>query len=364
MKPSDKVKVLCMLPSLQAGGAERILVTFMNNIDRDRFAPIFVALDHGEGPVKEWINDDVEFYALNCGSVKASIFKLRNFIKEHQPDVLFTTMVHSNALAIAMKLFFPDLRVIVREAALPSSILNGYGAKGRFCYFIYKYLYPKADIVISNCSQVIDEFKNTLKIKMENHTLLFNPVDTKRIVSKKIENTENKKIINFLCVGRLSYEKGYDRLVQKIAEKFTPDFEWSLEIIGEGSFRPELEKLINTKNLNHKIKLSGHKQQPWDGISTTSVLLLPSRWEGMPNTVLEGLSCGVPCIAIRDAGGISDIGKHTKGNDLTIVDTMDAFIEAMITIASTKIHEAALPAVFSLPTVMNQFEELLIPIKN
>ncbi len=358
MKHSKKTKVLFLLPSLCAGGAERILITLMNNLDRERFEPEFVVVKN-EGPFRDWIDDEIPFYSLDCSSIKSSVFKMLKLVKEVQPDVIFTTMVHSNALAILMKIFFPRVKVFVREAALPSSILNGYGLRGRACWFVYKGLYPLANKVISNCSQMIDEFKGLVKISTKNHEILFNPVDQARVKFKTRTPSNPSDPIRFLCVGRLSYEKGYDRLIEHMVVDFKPDFDWTLEIIGEGPFRADLEALIAKYDLSNKVILKGYDDKPWMSASYADCLLLPSRWEGMPNVVLEALCSAVPSIAIVDAGGVSDIGKYTRDGDLVITQDMNEFIQQMQKTKHNQNTHSLLPDAFSLPRVMKQFEDML-----
>ena len=364
MKPCKKTKVLFILPTLGAGGAERILVTLMNNLDREKFEPLFLALNDN-GPIKEWIADDIPFYSFGRRTIKSSIFKLISFVYKHKPDVIFTTMVHSNALALLMKILFPHVRVIVREAALPSVLISQYKIKGRFCILVYKLLYGFADAVISNCSQMIDDFNDKIKIKTHNHLILFNPVDTDRIYARLPEIFENiedrENTLSFVSVGRLSYEKGYDRLLEALVD-FDPAINWRLDIIGEGAYRGTLEKLIRQYKLQDRVFLAGYKSNPWIMAAKADCLLLPSRWEGMPNVVLEGFACGIPAIASREAGGIADIKNFAADEHLKIVDTMDEFIEEMkqvkISPKASK-ERSILPDEFLLSHIMSQFEGIL-----
>ncbi len=362
-----KPKVLFMLPTLEAGGAERILVTLLNNIDRQKFSPEFLALKDN-GPVKEWINKDIPFHSFGNRTIKTSIVAFLKFIKKEKPDIIFTTMVHSNALALLAKIFFPKIKVIVREAALPSVLISKYGFKGRLCIFVYKLLYPKADVVISNCSQMIDDFEKVIKIKTDNHKILFNPVDTRRIYAKlpeKIEKTSDK--INFVAVGRLSYEKGYDRLIKSLGG-LNIDKNWRFDIIGDGEYKKVLQDLIKENGLENKVFLRGYHSNPWVIAANADCLLLPSRWEGMPNVVLEGFACGIPAIAISQAGGIMDIAKYADKSILNIVDNMDQFVQAMGKIEimdkdqdinRNKNIISKLPEEFNLERVIKNFEGML-----
>ena len=364
MKPCKKTKVLFILPTLGAGGAERILITLMNNINRNRFTPEFLTLNDG-GPIKEWIDSDIPFHSFKDQTVKTSIFKLYALVKKTQPDVIFTTMVHSNALALLMKIAFPHVRVIVREAALPSVLISKYGIKGKVCTLVYKLLYSKADMVISNCSQMLDDFENVIKIKTDNHVVLFNPVDTKRLYSqipKTLEfSKDREETLHFVSVGRLSYEKGYDRLIKALKD-FNPDKKWRLDIVGKGDYKDILEPLIKKNGLEDKIFLRGYHSNPWVIAANADCLLLPSRWEGMPNVVLEGFACGIPAIAMREAGGIMDIKEYVDSKLLNIVDTIDEFVAVMLDVKTMQENKkiiSKLPNEFLLPHIIQQFENIL-----
>lgn len=365
MTAPNPIKTLFILPALSAGGAERILVTLMNNIDRDKFAPELLTINK-MGPIKAWIANDIPVHSLQERKGHFSLLKLIAFVKEHKPDIIFSTMILSNAMALIIKCLFPHIKVIVRETSLPLAILEKYGWKGRLCWFIYKFLYPKADWVLSNCSPMIEQFENDIKISTHNHLLLFNPVDTKRIFDKIPDQfdcpKDRKDTLYFVCLGRLSFEKGYDRLIRKL-ETFDPERPWKLDIVGEGDYRTKLEKLIVARGLEDHITLRGYHPNPWEIAARADCLLLPSRWEGMPNVVLEGFSCGLPTIAMREAGGIIDICACSPDDQLQIVGTMDEFIDAMKTIEirpKKSKADSILPLEFSLPYVIEQFETILL----
>lgn len=365
MKQCKKPKILFMLPTLGAGGAERILVTLLNNLNHEKFSPEFLALNDN-GPIKEWIRGDIPFHSFGNKTIKTSVIPLFKFIKKEQPDIIFTTMVHSNALALLVKIFFPNIKVIVREAALPSVLVTKYGFKGRLCIFVYKLLYPKADIVISNCSQMVSDFEKVIKINTKNHKILFNPVDVERIYAELPKKIEKSETLRFVSVGRLSHEKGHRRLIKSLVN-LNINQDWRLDIIGEGEDRKTLEDLIKKNALEDKVFLRGYFSNPWKIAANADCLLLPSHWEGMPNVVLEGFACGIPAIAINEAGGIMDIAKYADKSILNIVYNMDEFVQEM---SNVKIRDKAsnmasyaiaqkLPKEFSLPNVMKQFENIL-----
>ena len=111
----------------------------------------------------------------------------------------------------------------------------------------------------------------------------------------------------FVAVGRLSLEKGFDRLIHafvRIADR-CPD--WNLVIVGDGPEKPGLESLINDAGLEDRVLLPGWVESPWSCFPESSVFVLPSRYEGFPNALLEAMSRGMAPVAFDCESGPSEI---------------------------------------------------------
>ncbi|MFP4313748.1 MAG: glycosyltransferase [Alphaproteobacteria bacterium] len=358
-------KVLFVLPRLYPGGAERVLITLMNNLDRALYDIEFVSLS-GEGTIKHWIDNDIPICALHKKRVSSSIVALYQHIRQIKPDSVVSTMVHCNAALLILKPFFKNTRFIVRESSLPKALIEEYGWKGKVCTYIYKYLYPKADAVISPAQMITDEFKDYLRIKTHNHYTLPNPVNVERLQSTLKESDADStrhKTQHFVCVGRLGYEKGYDRLIEALADYEPPEgINWQLKIIGKGSETKYLGDLIRKLKLHNHIKLAGYQNIPWPDIAQADCLLLPSRWEGMPNVALEALACGTNVIGHKEAGGISEIAKASKDEDVQVFDNMQDFVSAMSRVKPMLANypaQSKLPEAFELQNVMQAFQKIL-----
>lgn len=363
-KSIKKKKVLFMLPRLYPGGAERVLITLMNNLDRSKYDVYFTSLS-GEGTIKHWIDNDIPIHVLNKNRVSTSLVALYKKIKEIKPDTVVTTMIQANAGLLLLKPFFPKTRFIVRESSLPVKLIKEYGWKGKICKYVYKFLYPLADLVISPASAITHEFKHDLKMKAKNHKTLYNPVNEARLqatITRAEEFKDRAKTQRFICVGRLGFEKGYDRLIEALADYKPPNNQkWYLEIVGKGSETKNLSELIKKHGLQKNIKLAGYHNIPWPFMAAADCLLLPSRWEGMPNVALEALACGIPVIAHSDAGGISEISDMCENASVKVASSMDEFINYMKDIApeSSKELVSRLPEDFRLKNVMREFEDFL-----
>ena len=131
---------------------------------------------------------------------------------------------------------------------------------------------------------------------------------------------ENKK---FLCVGRLSKKKAIDVALNALA--LLKNHEWTLDILGDGSQREELEKLTKELGIDDRVKFWGFRDDAEKFMSEAACLLFPSRQEGLPLTVNEALAVGLPVLA-------SDIEplKPLATGELVPVDKIAAWRSAIL----------------------------------
>lgn len=354
-------KVLFVLPSLAAGGAERVLITFMNALNRSKFSPAFLSVKNS-GSLGALIAPEIETHSLNKERVLLSLPELYKKLKTIKPDVVISTMAHMNFVLLMLKPFFPKTKFIVREAVTPSYFFKNKSLKSLLAYMGYKVLYPFADVVVSPAQRIIDEFRDVLRMRTGNHQLLYNPVDMGRIRSSEGKKfTSPKDSLQLVAAGRLHPQKGFDRLITMLAEADLPHI-WALTIYGEGNQRDQLEELINKYGLESNIHLPGHVSSPWVFYAQADCFLLPSRFEGLPNVVLEALACGTPVIATKDSGGISEIEKLTDNGAVTIAQDMNEFKKAVECIVPTTFDQfrpSLLPKMFALNSTVSKLERLI-----
>lgn len=367
------LKTAFVLPALTAGGAERVLITLMNSLDRACFDPVFITVSN-QGTLRDLIDPDIPFHSLWRRRFLGSLPKLYFKLKELNPDIVVSTMAHMNFAVLLLKPFFPETRFIVREAVVPSFFFKTHPLLAFAIKKAYQWLYPSADRVISPAQAIIDEFREGLRMTCKNHALLRNPVDMGQI--RAMENIpfeiteERKNTVHFVAAGRLHSQKGFDRLIKALTQINNPH-PWELTILGEGPERPILEALIKDHALSDNVCLPGWIQGPWPYYARADCFLLPSRWEGLPNVVLESLACGTPVIATRESGGIEEIANLAPEGAVTVVDDMNAFIKAMEgrrPAYSNSFRPSLLPENFHKKTVSRQFSDILIaatqPIKD
>ncbi len=366
---NERISIVFVLPNLVTGGAEKVALNLMNGLNSERFSAALVTLSD-EGTLHDTINQDIPHYSLDRPRVRDALPKLYSKLRELKPDIVISTMAHMNFALLLLKPFFPKTRFIVREATLPAFILKNPDPVGKqITKLLYRWLYPKADMVISPAQIIIDDLRGKLGVKTDNHVILLNPLDLKDIDSPEEDTcsvVSSPRDIRFLCVGRLDYLKGYDRLISVL-----PDLQmgqsWHLDIVGEGSEYTHLSELIKKNGLAEHVTLTGLVKKPWSHYAAADCLLLPSRCEGLPNVVLESLACGTKVIATTESGGIHEIAERAQPGAITIVDNMQGFIEAMKDVQAssrTGPRVSLLPRAFEKDAVIKEFEELLFKVSD
>ena len=156
----------------------------------------------------------------------------------------------------------------------------------------------------------------------------YNPIDQINIKNKALEEIKIvKKRFTFCTIGRLSTQKGYDRLIKVVSKLNKYNLEFDVWIIGVGIEEEKLKKLIlklNTKN----VKLLGYKQNPYPYIKLADCFVCSSRAEGFSTVVSEAIILEKPIITTQCSGMEELLGKNSEYG-LICENSEEALYEAM-----------------------------------
>ena len=346
-----------VLPSFTGGGAERVTLMVLRELDRRRFRPSLVVLS-GKGPLKSLVPEDVPITDLVRPRIRHALRALRRVLNAQQPQVVFSTMSHLNFGVLALKPFLKQPpSFVVREANIPLAGLPA--SKARLSRTAYRRLYCRAHKVISPASTVAAAVENVSRLKSGSTLVIANPVDKDFITGRAFPPVrEPGPGLRLVAVGRLTRQKGFDSLIRMMPE--LPEAT-HLTIIGEGPERPTLERQIDHAGAGGRIALPGFSDNPWRWMAGADVVLLPSRWEGLPNVVLEALACGTPVVALATAGGIGDIATEAP-EAVTVTGDETAFRDAVLACSlnanGEALSDSLLPGCYALSAVVLQYEAM------
>lgn len=349
-----------MLPAFNAGGAERVLLNLASGLS-DRNHKVGLLVFAGGGVFGHLASPAIAMHCTGTGSLRKSLLPTARMIWALRPHVVLSTFGYVNLGLLAIKPLLPrKTEVWVREANLPSISLpnNRYRHLMRLGYWL---LYRWADRVICSSVRMRDELVCDFGVESARVRVLPNPVDENAIRRSAAPVIGSPRTgTQFVAAGRLTHQKGFDRLLEMFA---APQFgDARLTLLGDGPMSAELARLASSLGIADRVCFIGFAANPWRHIAGADAFLLPSRWEGMPNAVLEALACGVPVIATPESGGIAEIAEVAPPGAVTVVATGQPFVEAMRRVVPGDpglLRPSLLPPQFRLESVVDRFEQWL-----
>lgn len=313
----SKRRVAFVLPSFAGGGAERVLLTLMDMADRDCFECALFVMD-AKGPLAAAVPASQRVLDLGRPRLRDALFPLVMGLRHFKPDVTVSTLGYVNlALAAAQPLFGGDL--ILREANLPSLSLPR-SPFPRLMRWGTRLLYPAARHVIATSALMRAELAE-LGVADTQLVILPNPVDVARLRGFPVRRAPGPGI-RLVAAGRLVPQKGFDRLIPLMA-----GMDVHLTILGDGPMRAELADMAARHGV--ALDLPGFATDAPSWYAGADAVLLPSRWEGMPNVALEALACGTKVIATPESGGIAEVAAAAPAGAVIVAEFGPAFAAAI-----------------------------------
>ncbi len=175
--------------------------------------------------------------------------------------------------------------------------------------------------------------------------------------------SEREQVV--VCISGLRYEKGIDVLLQAWSLVHQQAPQARLIIVGRGTLEDQLKHMAQALGLTDCVEFTGIQSDIPAQLHRGSIMVLPSRWEGMPNAVLEAMACGLPCVATRVSGS-EDIIQHGVNGLLVEVEDHQGMAQALLALLREpplvqKYGRAARATVerhYSLEQVMLSYKEL------
>jgi glycosyltransferase involved in cell wall biosynthesis len=339
MHAGEKIlkKVFFVIPTLAGGGAERVMVHLLNNIDKRKFDPYLVLFQRKGAFLKE-LPDDTNIcilsnkdYALGFKQF-FEIISLISLINKNKPAVIVSFMWYTNVISLLAKMLCKiECKVIVAERTTLSFTNEG-RIVGWIRRWTIRYFYPVSHYYIAQTKQMRQELIEKAHLQSEKIKIIHNPIDIheiKKMSKKQIDMAGfNPELSLILSVGRLTIEKGYNNLIRAFSHVNKKNDAY-LMILGEGEERHRLERLVKKLGVKENVFLPGFEKNPYKYLAHSTMFVLPSLYEGFPNALLESLSLGVPSIATRCQNGPSEI--ITDGVDGILVPPTDesALVDAL-----------------------------------
>ena len=308
-----KISILIILPSLAGGGAEKVTLSLLENLDKNIFLCNLILLN-ANGPSKVNINSE-HIIDLKSQRFRHAFPSLIKKIIHIKPDIIFSTFPHITLpLLLIRKLFTKKIIIISREPNMIKFSLR-YSSYSLVLKILHKLLLPTADKVIVNSQAMLNDLSKR-GVKKNKLALVHNPIDHLNIRKVSNFNRHSGKGLRLIAMGRLVKQKGFDRLIPILKNLKNAH----LTILGEGQEYNNLINLVKNLDLESKVDFKGYIKNPYSLIAGADYFILPSRWEGLPNAALESLVLGTPVISFKEVEGLVDIFPHVEKNNLYLCE--------------------------------------------
>lgn len=295
-----RIKILFILPSLKAGGAERVMTFIATSLDPNKFLCQLLILGKAEDAVYSTGNVDAHF--LNKKRLVHSVRAMFKYISSNRPNIVIGSIAHVNRVLTIFKLLFPKIKFVGREASI-KSVISKFVNKDRIQYWkLYDNYHKNLDMVICQSQDMVNDLTTGYGVPKRKIRLINNPI-TGHLPLKQPLIGENK-VKQLITIGRLSPEKGYYRILNVLSRLKIP---FHYTIIGVGIEKEKIFELIKQLQLENKITYIPHTNNVAKFLSESDLFLQGSIVEGFPNALLESCVVGTPVIAFNAIGGTKDI---------------------------------------------------------
>jgi len=361
-------RVLFLMPTLSGGGAERVIVTLLQHLDRSRFEP-HLALVDAVGPLCNDLPADIPIHDLKAKRVRHAFPGIIRLAWKLKPQVIHSAMVELNLATVLLRAFFPPgLRVLIREDNLASALNVQERKHLRIWNWLYRRLYPRADKIICVGDHVLNDLVGTFAIPRSKLVRIYNPLDLDLI--RRLAETGGSPYSgngpHLVAAGRLANQKGFDVLLDAMPLVRAAVSNADLTILGEGPLKPDLLAQRERLGLSGTVHFAGFQLNPHPYFKHADLFVLSSRYEGFGLVAIEALAVGTPVVATDCLGAVREILANCPLARLVPISDPQALAGAIISALRSEKKELQpcwsldpFLSQFDVKTVLREYEEIL-----
>ncbi|HOJ13720.1 MAG TPA: glycosyltransferase family 4 protein [Deltaproteobacteria bacterium] len=357
---------MLVVSSLSAGGAERVVAEIANWWSKKGRKVTVITLagkehDHykldppvGRVALDIWGRTFIPWFVIGKGIKRYT--KIRGHIRGLSPDIVVSFMDTNNVRTL-IALAGTGVPVIACERTDPR-----HHDIGLYWSFMRRVTYPLCSALVVQTEAVAASWARRV-VPARKVAVIPNFVRT----MPETEETgplHDEPVI--LTVGRLGREKGHDLLIRAFAALGEVRTGWRLVILGEGKERKNLERLASSLGIQDSVLMPGVVPEPAHWLYKAPIFVLPSRYEGFPNALLEAMAAGCAVIAADCPSGPAEIVKNDHNGILVPTEDVPALCAAMKRLILAKDlrdhlgrNAAHVSSTFSQHTIMQAWDSLV-----
>lgn len=300
------MKVLQIIPMFKLAGAETMCENLCYALCSQGCNVIAVSLYTEHTPITDRLERAgirVEYLEKKKGFDFSTIVKLYRLIEKEKPEVVHTHIYAARyALPVAVFCETPSKIHTVHNVAQQEQAKVG--------KIVNKFLFRHCGVVPVALSE---EVKKTVEavygIPEQKIPVVFNGIDLSKCQVK--EDYTKKKEFKIIHIGRFMDVKNHGLILRSFAQFVKQHPDAKLQLLGEGELRDEMEQLAKSLQIESSVEFAGLQSNVYPWLHNADVFILPSKFEGMPMTLIEAMGTGLPIIASA-VGGVPDMLKNQE----------------------------------------------------
>lgn len=313
------------ITELEPGGAERNLMELATRLDPERFAAqVYCLAGPPDNPVliERLQAHGIPIHYLDASrslSAPIALVKLTRLLRQQRPQIVQSFLFHANILGTLAARFsrVPHVLTGIRVAE--------HGRRSHIALARSTSRLVDRHVCVSSA---VADFMRNAGLPCEKLVVIPNGVDLVRFESataclpESLGLPAGRQLLLF--VGRLDEQKGANRLLEILPGVFADHAECDLALVGDGPARPALERRAAQLGLAGRVHFLGWRAEIPEILKASQLLVLPSKWEGMPNVVLEAMAAGRAVVAF-DVEGVAELLGPTGGPQIAERNSSAAF---------------------------------------
>ena len=322
------MKILFCLGSLNRGGAERVVSNLANYFIK--YNEVSIVITSPDLPQYE-LDKNIIVYHLDKKRESNNIiyknlkriYKLNKIVRKDKPDIIISFLPEPSYRVLLLKK--------IRKIPVIVSVRNDPNVeyKSKINNLVMKILYPLADGFVFQT----EDAKNYFNKKIQSKSVIIPNSIKETFIQREIYTGEKDKII--VNIGRLEKQKNQELLIEAFNDVKDEFLDYNLYIYGEGTLKENLKNKIKEMDLENRVFLKGEVENIEEKIEKSSVFVLSSKYEGMPNALMEAMALGVPCISTDcPCGGPKFLIQNGVNGILAKVDKKEEIVQGIRKILS------------------------------
>lgn len=371
------IKILFLIHDLGRGGAEKVLVNLVNNIDRTLFE-IHVGVIFGGGINEKFLNSDIKLYSVWPRSIPGNSKWMKLFtpkqlhkmcVKEHYDiEVSYLEGVTARVISGCEDNRTKLVSWIHVEQHTLDALSQPFRNKDEAvrCYNKFHQTVCVSEFVKNDFCSILNFNKQCC--------VLYNTIESNKIIQESKKDTpiqiKNDKYFNMIAVGTLKKSKGYLRLLEIMKMLIDLKYDIRLYILGLGPLEKDIRAYIKANNMESNVILLGYDINPYRYVVKCDLFVCSSYSEGFSTAATESLIVGTPVCTV-DVSGMKEMlgnknqyGLVTKNDKISLFEGIKMLIDNNDLLSYYKAQSKQRAKMFSTKETVNAVERMLFNLIN